>query len=350
MVKQKQRITIDDVAAAAGVSKTTVSRYINGQYHLMGEKTRARVQTVVELLDYRPSDIARSLKNKKTNLIGVLISDISSPFSSAVILGVGDVLARHRYTPLFVNCSDDPAQEEAYVRSLIAKEVDGLIVNTTSADNRFLIGVAAQGFPLVLCDREVRHYSFDLVSTKNREMMHTLVSHLRQHGFTRLALFTQSWENNSARYLRRDGFLAATGEVYGHPAQEDVYLIHASQPDSAVAQLRQFLSTLRPGEVPAVVGVNSVTTMRVYRAIRQLGLSMPEEIGLCGPDDWNWDNGMNWPGIVETPITTATIHARELGEWSARLLLARIANPDLPPQKQQLGTRLSVRASTLRIV
>lgn len=347
-MKQKNRITIDDVAAASGVSKTTVSRYINGQHHLMGEKTRARIKTVIDLLDYRPSDIARSLKNKKTNLIGVLISDISSPFSSAVILGVGDVLARHNYIPLFVNCNDDPSQEEAYVHSLLARGVDGLIVNATSADNRFLITVAAQGFPLVLCDREVRDYNFDLVSTKNKEMMRTLVSHLQRQGFTRPALFTQRWEKNSARYLRRDGFLAATQEVYGRPAQEDVYLVRASQPDSATEQLQRFLSTVKPGEIPAIVGVNSITTMRVYQAIQRLGLSMPGEIGLCGPDDWNWDNGMNWPSIVETHITTATIHAREIGEWSAQLLLDRIANPGLPQQEHKLGTQLSVRSSTLR--
>ena len=102
-MKAGNRVTITDIAAAAGVSKTTVSRYINGQEHLMSEKTRNRLKTVIELLDYHPSDIARSLKSKKTNMIGVVISDITSPFFSAVIVGIGNVLARNHYTPLFVN-------------------------------------------------------------------------------------------------------------------------------------------------------------------------------------------------------------------------------------------------------
>ena len=102
-MKAGNKPTISDIAAAAGVSKTTVSRYINGQEQLMSEKTRNRLKTVIELLDYHPSDIARSLKNKKTNMIGVVVSDISSPFSSAVIIGIGEVLEQNNYTPLFVN-------------------------------------------------------------------------------------------------------------------------------------------------------------------------------------------------------------------------------------------------------
>lgn len=346
---KQTKITIGDVAAAAGVSKTTVSRYINGQYHLMSEKTQARIKTVIELLNYHPSDIARSLKSKRTNMIGVVISDISSPFSSAVIMGISDMLYENNYTPLFVNCNDDPNQEETYIRSLIAKEVDGLIVNTTSSDNKFLISIAAQGLPVVLCDREIKDYNFDIVQTKNQQMMLTIVSHLQQQGFTRPSLFTQNWTKNSARYLRRDGFLQAVQQVYGYDAQEDVYLIQASKPDSTVEQLKRFMADIKPGEIPAIFGVNSVTTMRVYRAILQLGLEMPNEIGLCGPDDWNWGRGMNWPEIVGTNITTMGIQARQIGEWSARLLLNRLENPDVASQRKELSTQIAVRTSTQRI-
>ena len=84
-MSSKKRVTINDVAMAAGVSKTTVSRYINGHPELMSEKTRERIRTVIEMTNYHPSDIASNLKKRTTNLIGLLIADISSPFSLSLI-------------------------------------------------------------------------------------------------------------------------------------------------------------------------------------------------------------------------------------------------------------------------
>ena len=85
MASQK-RLTIDDIAAAAGVSKATVSRYLNGHRELMSEKTWERIKTVIEVSDYKPNDIASNLKKRTTNLIGVSIADITSPFSVALIM------------------------------------------------------------------------------------------------------------------------------------------------------------------------------------------------------------------------------------------------------------------------
>ena len=139
------KTTIDDIARAVGVSKTTISRYINGHGEMMSEKTRERVRAAIELTNYQPSDIARNLKRKKTNLIGVLISDMSTPFSSALIIAIGDYLAERGYVPIFANCDDSLQKEEELIDMLISKGVAGLLVNTTSSQNNHLIGVASRG-------------------------------------------------------------------------------------------------------------------------------------------------------------------------------------------------------------
>ena len=348
-MKAKAKVTINDIAKAAGVSTTTVSRYINGKEELMSEQTRNRIKTVIELLDYHPSDIARSLRNQKSNMIGVLIADVSSPFSSAIIIGIERVLVSNGYTPLFLNCSENKQREEQYIRSLIFKKVDGLIVNTTSADNKFLISLACQGFPIVLCDRFVRDYNFNIVTNKDNEMIRSFVMHLKEQGFTRLAFFVQPWSDNSTRYRRRDAFFASVHEIYGYLPENDIYVIDVNDKDCVIAQLKKFLSSLSQDDIPAIIGTNSVSTMCVYKAITKLGLSMPDDIGLCGPDDWDWNNGMNWPEIVHTNITTATIYAQELGERAAKLLLERIAAPDELPSEILLPNPLVIRDSTLRI-
>ena len=115
----KKNITINDVAKAAGVSKATVSRYLNGHTELMTEKTRERIAGVIELLNYRPSEVARSLKSRKTRTIGVILSDIRSPFYAAVISGVEEKLLEHGYSAIFMNSNGNVETELRNVENLM---------------------------------------------------------------------------------------------------------------------------------------------------------------------------------------------------------------------------------------
>lgn len=161
----QKKVTITDIAKAAGVSKTTISRYLNGRFDLMSPETRRRIESVIDVSGYQPSTIARSLKNKRSLLLGIVVSDQSSPFSTAVLLGVGDALRNTEYVPVFVNCDDDPAKERYQISFLLSRGVDGLIVNTTSYENPFLVNLEARGVPIVLCDRYIKGHTFDIVTT-----------------------------------------------------------------------------------------------------------------------------------------------------------------------------------------
>lgn len=343
-----RRVTINDIAAAAGVSRTTVSRYINGQDHLMSEETRTRLKTVIELLDYRPSDIARNLRRRTTKMIGVIIADILSPFSAAIIVGIAETLERNGYTPLFVNCNEDLRQEEHFIQSFLARGIDGLIVNTPSTNNKNLISVACQGTPVVLCDRKVSDYEFDMASFDNKQLMDLVVRHLHEAGFTRPAIFVEPYECNSTRLYRQEGFLESMRQIYGRDASGDVYIIQSGEKDNVIPQLQRFLNSLSPGDSPAIFGANTVTTQRVYHAIRSLGPRIPEDIGLCGTEDWDWDKGLTWPVFMDPGITTANLATRKLGRCAAELLLRRIASPELPAQRIYLPAEMAVRASTRR--
>lgn len=347
-MKAHNKITISDIAAAAGVSKTTVSRYINGQVELMSEATQNRLKTIIEMSNYQPSDIARNLKRQNSNLIGIIISDISSPFSSAVIIGISSYLESQGYTPLFVNCDDNLQNEESGITSLLAKRVSGLIVNTTSYNNNFLVNVACGGMPVVLCDRYVNNYKFDIVTTEHEQAMHDLISHLKKQGYTRPVMFTQKWERNSTRFLRRQSFIDMVKQVYGYSPENDIYLVSSKDRYSAYDALVRLKSQLNKDDVPVIVGVNSVTTVRAMKAIKKLGLVMPYDIGLCGPEDWDWDNEMNWPTMVSPHVTTLVVHSTQIGMECAKLLLEKIRQPDRPPQEILLPCEISVRQSTLR--
>lgn len=345
MQLDNKSITISDVAELAGVSKTTVSRYLNGQTQLMSSDTAERIKLTISKLNYQPNNIARSLKSKRTNMVGVLISDISSPFSSAVILGIGDVLEKNGYTPLFVNTDDDPEKERRFLQSLSAKNVDGLIVNTAAMNNPHLIHISCKGMPVVLCDRKVKNHNFDIAQAENTSMMRLAVEHLKEQGYNRIAFFTQHWDHNCTRLERVHGFKAAMLDVFQEDASNDIYLVEAD----AVVPLEKFLGTLCSTDIPAIICVNSETTIRAYHAIQQKKLQMPGEIGLCGPDDWDWDAWMNWPLILGTSVTTMNICSRKIGELTARLLLEKINNPNAEPQHLELPAEMTIRQSTRRI-
>ncbi len=346
MIK-KDRPTILDIAQAAGVSKTTVSRYINGHEELMSEKTRNRIKAVIEVCNYQPSDVARSLKMKRTNQIGVVISDISSPFSSALMIGIGNYLTERGYMPLFVHCDDSIEKEERLVDMLLSKDVAGLIVNTTSMTNKHMIKVACDNIPIVLCDRYINDYNFNIVTTEVEQSMYSLIQHLQQQGYTRPVLFTQKWENNSTRLRRKTAFEEAVEQFYGYNPADDIYVISRKRGITASMKLELLMQKLRPGDVPAIIGTNSMTTVRAYNAITSAGLNIPQEIGICGPEDWDWQSEMNWPIIIKPAITTLQVPTIELGKNCARLLL-QIIFDKRPAQRIMLPCELKARESTNR--
>ena len=333
MQLETKKTTIADIAKLAGVSKTTVSRYINGHSEFMSSETAERLEQIIRETEYIPSNLARSLKSKKTRMIGVIISSLSSPFSAAVMMGIGNVLEKNGYTPLFVNADDRPEVEIRFLHSLIEKNVDGLIVNATRTTCPELIHAACLGMPIVLCDREVQ----------NHDMVFQAIAHLEEQGYNRIALFTQNWDNSSTRQKRLCFYREALKHYFNQKDTADVYLVE----DSAMEPLERFLGSLSSSDIPAILCSNSETTLLTNYAIQMKGLSMPQEIGLCGADDW--EGWMNWAEIVRTSITTMDIRARQIAEQSAILLLEKLEHKSTETRQIVIPGGLTIRDSSRRL-
>lgn len=344
----KKKVTIQDIADAVGYSKTTVSRYINGQTNMMSAETANRIKNVIELLDYHPSELARSLKTKKTYTVGVIVSDIASPFSSAVVAGTGEILEMNGYVPLFINCHEDPAKEKIAISTLVSKGVDGLIVNTTSPDNDFLYGYQNQGVPIVLCDRKLRNYNMDIVGEDNEEIISVLVHHLKEQGYTRIALMTQENLQSSAKNIRKSSFLRIMDEEFGYDAHADVFLTRDETVSSVSECVKAFMKTVKKGEIPAVIGANSVMTMLAFRAIKNLGYRMPDEIGLCGTNSWSWNESTIWMDMLRPTVSCVMIRGYEIGQKCASRILEKIEEPSGEVKTIWVNTDFVPRESTLR--
>ena len=171
------QMRIKDIAAEAGVSPATVSRYLNNRPGQMTEETRARIAAVIERTGYRPRAAARNLRSSRTNLIGVILADIANPFSSAMLEGLSASAAARGCSLMTAISGNDPAKEAESLTRLIDAGVDGLVVNTCGGNDE-AIAAAAGRLPVVLLDRDVAAGGVDLVTSNNRELVAGLVDAL----------------------------------------------------------------------------------------------------------------------------------------------------------------------------
>lgn len=165
-------------------------------------------------------------------------------------------------------------------------------------------------------------------------------------GYTRPVLFWQCREENSARQRRKNAFIAATKIIYGYSPEDDIYIIDSQRDMTAAQKLHELLSQLQPDDKPVIIGINSTTTVKTYKAIMDQGLTIHNDIGLCGPEDWNWDNEMNWPTLLKPTITSIYVPTKQMGYKAAELLVKIIEGSSVNPQTIVLTRELHIREST----
>lgn len=346
MSQIKRKPIISDIATAAGVSKTTVSRYINGHFELMSKATQERIRTVIELLDYQPNSVARSLKTKKTNQIGVLLSLMDTPFSTALAVGISDYLSSRGYEPLFVDCQQSAEREKNLIEIFLSKGVDGLLVNTVSGFNPTLVRASCEGCPVVLCDRFVDDHNFNIVTIEQNQGFYHLIQHLKASGYTRPVFFTQRCDGNSTRKRRRNAFIEAVKDIYHYDPTDDIYIVSKTRNITALQQLDKLYASLSKDDKPVIIGTNSDTTVKCYRAIMHKGLEIPNDIGLCGPEDWDWDNDLKWTTLLKPAITSLHVPTKQMGYRAAERLITMIESKDKSAQTIVLPCTLEIREST----
>lgn len=340
--ESSKKVTIDDVAAAAGVSKTTVSRFLNGKYEVLSYETRKRIEQVVKELNFRPNRLAQSLKSRNSRLLGCLVSDISSPFSSIIVKGINSVCREAGYQLLLADSGDDPELERKGIQSLLENQVDGLIINTTGQNEEFLIALAEQGVPLVLADRSIETPGLlDTVATESYNITYECISHLKALGYDQVAFFTQGNARISPRIQRYRGYRDAMRDCFGHSGEEQFYEISVDNPKDCMRHIETFCKRY-PGQRLAVFAVNGVTLLCVLNAVQAMGLRIGAQFGVCGFDNWGWAD------LIPPGITTISQDSHLVGERAARVLLDRIAGkgPEKPVY-ELLSNKLEIRGSTV---
>lgn len=332
----QKRPTIKDIAKLAGVSGTTVSRYLNGKYKYMSEETKKRIENVIEEVGYRPSNIARTLKSNKSKLVGAVIADIENPFSNEIIKGLTDKANELGYS-LMISVSNNSVEKETEsIQRFLDNQVDGLVVNTVG-DNEQILKKVQKHLPLVLIDRDVKSFEADLVTSNNYELGMQLMAHLINNGFKSICFFTEKIDKNTVREIRYKAFVDAiknNPEIVGK-----TYTIEREKIHEISMLLDEFSSTPEPR---AVFASNGLVQLSVLAAMKQKGYTL-NDFGLCGYDDWDWMALIGSEGI-----TALNQDSYGLGKVSMEVLIERLEGKLRPKEfkKIEVPGKLVVRGST----
>lgn len=324
---------IVDVAKHAGVSVASVSRVLAGLPGV-SKATRERVMTAVKELDYRPDLAARRLRSRRTDTIGLIVSDIRNPYFMEVSRAVEDVAYANGMRLILCNTDEDPGRESLYLEMMRDENVAGVILSPTLA-RLTQYKSADYSFPVVLIDRCERETDADAVVLDNVDAAQRLIRHLIDCGHRRIAFFYGA--GSATGRQRLEGYHAALAGLGMVP----VTLALKATTDDARAALRQFLA--RHAQLPdALVASSGLILLGLVEALRDAGLAYPDDVALAGFDD------MPWTRIVTPGITVIAQPTYDIGRTAIELLLARIAKPAQAARRIVLRGELLERGSSRR--
>lgn len=318
--RQRRPATLADVAREAGVVAMTASRAIN-QTGYVSEEVRARVLKAARKLQYRPNVLARHLKGRRLNAVGVMLPDIANPFSSELIAGIKKVLDAEGYTA-FLSVSDrDTKQERAGLQAFVDHRADGLIVATrgTSLGDQVIKELVQQGMPVVTIGRPVPRVKVDVIDANHYQGAFDLVMHLIERGHRNIGFIGIAPQD--AHLLRRyEGYASALEEA-GIKLRQEYTVGPMNGPAFSTQQdgYEGMMTLARLKRLPtAVFARNDFTAMGALRAARELGLRVPADIAIAGFDD------IPLAAYAAPPLTTVSQPIREQGEMAAQILVDRI--------------------------
>ena len=326
--------SIKDVAEKAGCSTATVSRVLSGTGYI-SEEAKAKVLAAVAELDYRPNRFARSLRSRKSRVLGLILSDIRNPFFSAISRAVEDVATAAGYSTIICNTDEDPKKEARYLELMAEEKVAGILLSPTRAGFKELAAVAKSLPPLALIDRKPPGIGIDSVVIDNFEASHKLAQALLNGGYQHIAGIFGAKSFTASE--RRRGFEAAfemepakLAGVFQAPAFEE-------EGERIMAEI-----LAQQPAIDAVMCSSALLATGAYKALKRQGIRMPQDMGFACFDD------LTWASFVDPPVTVIRQPASTIGQTAAELLMKRIEDASRPISEICLIGELIERESSRR--
>ncbi|MDV6169027.1 LacI family DNA-binding transcriptional regulator [Flavobacterium sp. DG1-102-2] len=328
----KRKVTLKQIAKELDVSISTVSKALRNSIEI-SEDTRQKVQAFAKLYNYRPNNIALSLKNKKTKTIGIIIPEIIHHFFATVISGIEQVANENGYN-VIVCLSDESFDKEVINMEMLANgSTDGFIMSLSKEteqkkDFHHIVEVINQGMPVVMFDRVTNDVLCDKVIIDDQLAAYDAVEFLIKHGFKNVALVT-TVDYVSVGKLRTDGYINALSD-HDLPIDENL-IVKIEDIENCASKIEKLLTENKPDAIFAVNELFAVTTIKLAN---KMGLKVPDDISVIGFTD----------GIISqfsTPtITTVSQNGIKMGGRAAKMLIERLEMEESEEENEQYRTEL----------
>jgi LacI family transcriptional regulator len=334
-------VTLEEIARLAGVSRSTVSRVVNGDRRV-SDGARARVQDVIRRHDYYPHAAARSLASRRMRVLGLLVTQsvgglFTDPFYPILIQGAADACnaADHNLMMLMDTSADGHAVDQLYGRVIRGRHVDGLILACHAVDDPLVPRLQSDHIPFVLVGRHPgAEVSF--VDVDSRSAAREAVAHLLGHGYRRIAMICGP-PHLIASIDRHAGYVTALQEAAVPPEPSRVVFAEFTQRGGYRAM--QGLLRDRDNRPDAVFAASDALAFGALAAIQDAGLRVPEDVAVMGFD------GLAEGADTQPPLSTVTQPVADLGRQAVRTLLTLIDTRERPPLQHFLPTELTLRRS-----
>ena len=328
------KVTINDIAERAKVSKSTVSRVLSGST-VVAQPKKTAVLKAIEDLDYRPNIFAQSLASGRSHTIGVLTQNFDSPFYNAILTGILQGLDGTNYSPIFADGRWHPATEQSALEMLLGRRVDGLIVIGGLGPDKELLRIDDQ-IPLIIVARYISELGDRCLQLDNYEAAYKITTHLIEQGHREIAHITGVLSQPDA-LRRREAYMQALSDA-GIKPDPDLIVEGNFRRQSGTLAIEMLIS--RGRMFSAVFAANDQMAFGARLALFRRGLRVPEDVSIVGMDDESAS------AYMTPPLTTMRQPALEMGVAAAQAILCLINDEPVP--KLQFRMELIARETVAR--
>lgn len=309
-------VTMKDVADYAGVSKSTVSQFLNKRYNFMSAQTKEKIAQAIDSLEYQPNQLARSLKQKKTNLVAIVASNLSSRFTTELVSVIEKRMNTFGIDVIVAASEDNPEKEKKYVESLIAKQVDGFLIFPTIENKDLYQQLAKRNYPIVFLDRVLEQVPISSVLLDNRLAIEESVQHLIDQNIKKIAILTFPvgvTNSITPRIERIEGYRSGLNK---NQIQINQKYIQSDLPENMPRLLDQLFKMDDKPE--AIVATNDILLEIVLTWVKENHVKIPQELSIIGIDD------VSFAKFYQPAISTIEQPIEEMGMAAADILLEQM--------------------------
>lgn len=326
-------VRIKDVADKAGVSVATVSHVINGTKHV-SDKKRTCIMEAINELSYTPNYLAKSLKENKSKVIGLVIPDISNYFFTEIATAIEHTLSLSGYNLLLCNSNEELELEIRHIKQLRSYMVSGMIIAPTTKDYDYRSLLGNADYPIIFIDRKLSNVQGDSISVDGAEAIEKAMDYLISKGHKSIGFIGAQ----TALSTTEDRFAGYKQALEKHGIAYNPRICGFGK--AKIVEAREICKKiLSEDKVTALIVSSSLMSFGAMQFLSDYMIKIPDEIAIIGYDDYIWST------ITTPPMSTISQPTKEIGEKAAKLILERIKNPEKDIENIVLNAKLIIRQS-----